>query len=145
MESLRTGLSDGDMRGTLTDTKAFMKACSGDIVLVVTPATATPAATTEAWSQVVTATLKTADGEVHKWYSGPVTIAVSKSSSGGTAAISPTAGAKYMTDGVFSFTLSGTGTWAQNDTATATVTAVAQQGLLGLAISATTCVVTFGA
>ena len=145
MESLRAGLGMCSVNGDKAEVQSFLKACSGDIVLVVSPATATPAATTAAWSIPVTATLKTADGAVHKWYSGPITLAVSKSSSGGTATISPAAGAHYATDGVLSATLSGSGTWAQNDTATLTATCVAQQGLLNVAISATTCVVTFGA
>ena len=144
LESLRTGLMNGDMLGILTDTKAFLKACSGDIVLKCSPATYSIPATAAAWSRAVQVRLETADGELHKWYSGPVTIAVGDTSSAGTAAISPTAGAYYMTDGVLDVTLSGAAAaWLAADTATLTATAVAQQGLLNVAITAKTCVVTF--
>jgi len=147
MQSLRTGLMSGDMEGNLTDTKAFLKACCGDIVLKVTPATYAPAATAAAWTKTVLVTLETADGERHKWYSGPVTLAVGDTSSAGTASISPTAGAKYMTDGALSVTISGdAAAWLQNDTATLTVTVVEGPGLAaGKAIGATTCILTFGA
>lgn len=146
MESLRSGLGMMSMNGDVTEVQSFIKACSGDIVLKVTPATSTLAARTTAWSLPIVVSLETADGDVHKWYSGPVTLAVSKSSSAGTATISPAAGAHYMTDGVLNATLSGdAAAWLENDTATLTATAVAQQGLLNKAISATTCVVTFGA
>lgn len=144
MESLRTGLCEGDMRGTLTDTKAFLKACSGDIVLKVTPATAVPKPTSAAWTQVVNVTLETADGEQHKWYSGPVTLAIADTSTAGTATIAPAAGARYMTDGLLAVTISGNAAaWLNSETVTLTATAVAQQGLLNVAISATTCVLTF--
>jgi hypothetical protein len=146
MEQLRTDMFTGGMTGTPADMKAFIKALSGDIVLKVTPATATPAPTVAAWSQACKVTLETADGELHKWYSGPVTIAVGDTSTAGTAAISPTAGAHYMTDGVLNVTLSGAAAaWLATETATLTATTVAQQGLLNKAISATTCVVTFTA
>jgi hypothetical protein len=144
MEQLRTDMCTGGMTGTIADMKAFMKALSGDIVLKVTPATATPAPTSAAWSQSVVVSLETADGERHKWYSGPVTLAVADTSTAGTAAISPAAGAHYMTDGALTVTLSGNAAaWLNAETATLTATAVAQQGLLNVAISATTCVLTF--
>ena len=146
IESLRAGLFSGEMGGELTAIKAFLKAQSGDIVLKVTPATATPAPTAAAWSQTVVVSLETADGERHTWYNGHVTIAVGDTSTAGTAAILPTAGAHYMTDGVLNVTLSGAAAaWLATETATLTATTVAQQGLLNVAISATTCVVTFTA
>lgn len=144
MESVRAGLATGAMKGELTDIKALLKAMSGDIVLKVTPATATPAPTSAAWSQTVLVTLETADGERHTWYNGPITLAVADTSTAGTAAISPAAGAHYMTDGALSVTLSGAAAaWLNGETATLTATAVAQQGLLNVAIGATTCVLTF--
>jgi hypothetical protein len=143
MESLRTGLANGGMTGELTNIKALFKALSGDIVVKCTPATATPAPTSAAWSQVVSVALETADGERHTWYSGPITLAVADTSTAGTAAISPAAGAHLMTDGVLSVTLSGAAAaWLNAETATLTASLVAQQGLAGLAASGT-CVVTF--
>ena len=147
LESLRSGLGMLSVNGDVAEVKSFLKACCGDVVLVVSPATSTPAATAAAWSLPITVSLKTADGAVHKWYSGPVTLAVSKSSSAGTATISPAAGAHYMTDGVLNVTLSGNAAaWLQNDTATLTATIVNAPGVAGgKASAATTCVVTFGA
>jgi hypothetical protein len=143
METVRTGLFTGSMSGDVTDVQALIKAFCGDVVLKCTPATYAPAPTSSAWSQQVVVTLETADGELHKWYSGPVTLAIADTSSAGTATISPAAGAHYMTDGALTVTVSGgAAAWLNTETVTLTASLVAAQGLAGLAASKT-CVITF--
>ena len=152
MESLRTGLMQGDMLGTLTDTKAWMKAMSGDIVLKCTPATATPAPTAAAWSTPVVITLETADGERHKWFSGKLALAIADTSTAGTAAISPTATAPHMVDGAYTVNITGdAAAWLNSETVTLTVNVADQDpgggttdySVLGYAVAAKTCVLTF--
>ncbi len=130
----------------------FMKAQSGDIVLKVTPATTTPAPTAAAWTQAVVITLETADGEVHEWYNGTVTIAIGDTSTAGTASISPTAGATYMNNGSLTVTISGNAAaWLNSETATLTVSATDQDpaggttdlSICGWAVASKTCVITF--
>lgn len=143
MEEVRTGLFTGSMSGDVTDVQALIKAFCGDVVLKCTPATYAPTPTSSAWSQQVVVTLETADGELHKWYSGPVTLAIADTSTAGTATISPAAGAHYMTDGTLTVTVSGNAAaWLNTETVTLTASLVAAQGLAGLAASKT-CVITF--
>jgi hypothetical protein len=152
MESLRTGFAEGDMRGTLTDTKAFMKALSGDIVLKCTPATATPAPTAAAWSTPVVITLETADGELHKWFSGKLLLAIADTSTAGTASIDPTGTSPYMVDGSYTVNIKGDAAeWLNAETATLTVNVADQDpgggttdySVLGYAVAAKTTVLTF--
>lgn len=148
MEDIRTGLESGGMRGEKGDIKALFKALSGDIALKCTPATATPAPTAAAWTQAVVVSLETADGERHKWYSGPVTLAIADTSSSGTATISPAAGASYMTDGALTVTISGNAAaWLNSETVTLTASIAAQHtgdtAILGYVVANKTCVLTF--
>ena len=147
LESLRAGLAQGDMQGVIADTKAFLKAHSGDFVIKCTPATVAKAATNLAWTQEVVITLETNDGELHKWYNGNITLAVADTATG-TAAINPAAGARAMTNGSLTVTLSGdagSSYWAAASTATLTASATANNpGLVqGSLIANATCVVTF--
>ena len=128
-----------------------MKALSGDIVLAVTPATATQAATTAAWEKEVTIKLQTADGEVHKWFSGKLALAIADTSTAGTASIDPTATAPYMVNGEYTVKIKGSAAaWLATETATLTVNVGDQDpsggttdyGVLGYAVAAKTCVVT---
>lgn len=129
------GMSDWLLNGKTTNTadsvtngydtfKAFMKAQSGDYVLVCSPSTASPSAAAladEAISYVVDVTLQTADGEVHSWYNGPVKIAIADDDTP-NATISPTAGNQYMTDGHLSVTVTlPKATWTPGKKATLTV------------------------
>ena len=152
MESQRTGFMNGDMLGTLADTKAFFKAMSGDIVLKCTPATATPAPTAAAWSTPVVITLETADGERHKWFSGKLLLAIADTSSAGTASIDPTATGPYMVDGAYTVNIKGNAAaWLNAETATLTVNVADQDpaggttdySVLGYAVAAKTAVLTF--
>jgi hypothetical protein len=68
-------------------------------------------------------TLQTTDGFTHDSYDGPVTLAVATTSSGGTVAISPTAGAKNMASGVLGVTITGSGTWSTGTKQVTTATA----------------------
>lgn len=144
MEALRSQLLNGD--GNINVTQSFIKALSGDLKLVCTPATVSKAATSSAWTQTVVVTLTTNNGEPCSWYNGNVTLSVADTSSAGTAAISPAAGARPMTDGSLTVTLSGdAAAWLAADTATLTVAPTANNPgvVAGSLIANATCVVTF--
>lgn len=152
MEDLRRFLNNGG--GDIGDYKAFMKALSGDIVLKCTPATATPAPTTAAWEQSVLITLETADGELHKWFNGKLALAIADTSTAGTASIDPTSTAPYMVDGAYTVKIKGNAAaWLATETATLTVNVADQdpdgtatdKSVLGYAVAAKTCVLTFTA
>lgn len=152
LESLRSGLGMLSMNGDVTEVKAFLKALSGDIVLKCTPATATPAPTSAAWSTPVLITLETADGERHKWFSGKLALAIADTSSAGTASIDPTSTAPYMVDGAYTVNIKGNAAaWLNAETATLTVNVADQDpaagtsdySVLGYAVAAKTAVLTF--
>ena len=154
MESIRSGLASCAMKGELTDIKALFKALSGDIVLKCTPATDTPDPTAAAWTQDVLITLETADGERHKWFNGKLLLAIADTSTAGTASISPTETAPYMVDGAYTVTIAGDAAdWLNTETATLTVNVADQDpaggttdySVLGYAVAAKTCVLTFTA
>ncbi len=144
-EELRQGLLNGAC--DIGVVKSFVKALSGDLKLVCTPATVAKTATSEAWTQDAVVTLETNDGEPCTWYNGNITLAVADTGTG-TASISPAAGAHAMTDGALTVTLSGdagTSYWANTQTATLTASVTANNpGLVqGSLIASATSVVTF--
>jgi hypothetical protein len=144
-ESLRTYLLNGS--GSRTQWDAFIKAVWGDIKLNCSPATATPAPTSEAWTQTVTVTATTNDGELIP-YSGAVTLAIGDTSTAGTASITPSAGAVAMTDGSLTVTIAGDAAdWLNTETATLTVSPTANNAGIfhGSTIANATCVITFTA
>lgn len=119
------------------------KAMSGDLVFVVTPATAAPAPTSEAWAQAIEVELQTAAGENHEWFNDTITtaIAASDDSSAGTASMGSTT--LTFVNGRATASLEGDAkSWADTETATATV---AQQTILGYTVASKTCVLTFTA
>ena len=106
------------------------KAMSGDIALKCTPATlgSSAAAVTAAiagaalkFTRTVVVTLETAAGDVHTWFSGTRDIAVARTGSG-TIAIAAAATAATFVNGSASVVMEYTGTWADTNTATLTVT-----------------------
>lgn len=108
--------------GDRADWDAFIKAHSGDIVFT-SIADTTIAAGSTAWSKQVIVQLATADGEVHKWFQGQVTLSVADTSAAGAASISPT-GAQNMVDGQIAVTLSGSAAaWVVGETVTLSVAA----------------------
>jgi hypothetical protein len=126
--------------GDRADWDAFVKAHSGDMVFLCTPAAPTVKATSSGWSLPVTVQLATADGEVHKWFQGPITLAIADTSAAGTASITPAAGAHNMVDGELSVTISGdAAAWLAAETATLSISSIT---VIGYTVPAKTCVVT---
>lgn len=136
--------------GDVAGVTAFLKAHSGDIQLEVVVPDTTPAPTTDAWSQTMTVRLQTADGEVHTWYNGPVTLAIADTG-GGTATIVPAAGAHNMVGGELDVVVAGeANTWANGEAVTLTASIGDQdssgdtdKAILGYAIADHTGVITF--
>lgn len=125
--------------GDRADWDAFIKAHTGDMVFLITPSSATVKATSSGWEVDATVQLVTAQGEVHKWYQGPITLAIADTSAAGTASIVPV-GANNMVDGVLSVKITGNvAAWLAGETATLTVS---QATILGYAVTQKTCVVT---
>lgn len=143
-EAVRSGLLNGD--GDVANVKAFLAAMSGDIVIKCTPATKNKTATSAAWEETIVVTLETNAGVRHSWYNGNITLAVGDTSTAGTAAISPAAGARQMTDGALTVTLSGAAaSWLATETATLTASVTSNNpGLVaGSLIANATSVITF--
>lgn len=65
------------------------KALSGDIVMVISPATVAPAPTSEAWTREVLITIESADGELHDWLTASYStkLSIADTSVAGTASI----------------------------------------------------------
>jgi len=98
------------------------KALNGDMVLEVTPATLGSSAATIA-TRDVTVKLLDADGNAHSWFNGTFAIAVDDVTDGdGTSAIEDSATTVTMVEGVGTFTIEYSDTWAEADTETLTVT-----------------------
>ena len=121
----------------------FAKALSGDMVLVVVPATATPAPTSATWTQDFYVELQTAAGEVHSWFNKAVGSGhgVGQSTSGGGTVSAAPATTTTFTNGIAKITMTGTThVWSNGDTATLTV---AQLVVLGYTLTQKTGVLTF--
>jgi hypothetical protein len=117
------------------------KALSGDMVLVVTPATDAPAPTNAAWTRDFYVELQTAAGEVHSWFNKAVASGHSVGDNGGgTASVLPATTTTFV-NGIAKIVMSGNAAvWANGETATLTV---AQLVVLGYTLAQKTGVLTF--
>lgn len=121
------------------------KAMSGDITLVLTPATpgssaakvaAAIAGTAGKFVRTVTFELKDAAGNVHTWFNGDISLSITETTAGdGVAAIAGSATKVSLVEGVGSIDIEYTGTWAAADTSTLTTT---QRDIAGVTITAKT-------
>ena len=120
----------------------ILKGIAGDLVFVCSPSTKTVAhASMNATTISCVVSLQDANGGNHQWYNGPVTLAIATNSVGGVPAISPAAGAQYMTDGQLVVSITGTGTWLAADTITLTVSKVSTVPIC-TSVANATCLVT---
>jgi hypothetical protein len=106
-------------------------AMSLDIALSATPATlgssaaavnAAIAGAEEKFTREVIVKLTNTEGDTHSWYTGTFAIAVAKSSTSGVVAIADEATTVDIINGIGTVVLEYTGTWAEADTTTLTVT-----------------------
>ncbi len=106
------------------------RAMAGEIALVVSPATlgSSAADVNEAidadgkFVRRVKVELKaSADGDVHQWFTGSFSAAVAKTGNG-AAAIAGGGGRVELENGVGYVDIEYTGTWAEDDTCTLTIT-----------------------
>lgn len=113
------------------------KALSGDMVLVLSPATlgSSAAAVNAAigganakFTRDVVIELQAANGDVHTWFDGTFAIAATKTSVAGVIAIAGALTVATFVNGRTTITLEYTGTWAAADTATLTVTGSTKLG-----------------
>ena len=121
------------------------KALSGDITLVLTPATpgssaakvaAAIAGTAEKFVRTVGFAVKDATGNVHTWFNGDITISIAETTAGdGVSAIADSATTVSLVEGVGNIDIEYTGTWAAADTCTLTTT---QRDISGVTIAAKT-------
>jgi len=119
------------------------KAMMGDMTLVVSPATATPAPTAAAWTQDVKVQLQDANGNLHSWFTKAVTsgVSIADTSAAGTAAIASTTLSFEGGEAVFAIT-GDAASWLDTETATATI---AEMTIMGNTVAEKTCVLTFTA
>lgn len=106
-------------------------AMSLDIALSATPATlgssaaavnAAIAGAEKKFTREVIVKLTNTEGDTHSWYTGTFAIAVAKSSTSGVVAIADEATTVDIINGIGTVVLEYTGTWAEADTTTLTVT-----------------------
>ncbi|MBW1853102.1 MAG: hypothetical protein JRJ00_00215 [Deltaproteobacteria bacterium] len=116
------------------------KAMSGDMVIVITPETVTPAPTAAAWTRNVKISLQSAAGEVHTWANlSEATILSIADDGGGTASIVTTT--ITLVNGEVVVVVSGTAaTWANTETDTLTV---GNMTIMGYTVTGGTSVETF--
>ncbi len=144
MYNLSLGTNGKNKNVSLYELEQLIKACSGDMQFSVSPATATPAPTSEAWSQEVEITLTDSEGNVHTWYNGPIKLAIGDTSSAGTASIDPTSTTPSMTNGKYTVAIEGDAeSWLNEETATLTVSDPDTDAIMGIAVADATCVLTF--
>jgi len=121
------------------------KALSGDIALVLTPATpgssaakvaTAVAGAAEKFIRTVEFAVKDAAGNVHTWFNGDITIGIAETTAGdGVSAIAGSATVVNLVEGVGNIDIEYTGTWAAADTCTLTTT---QRDIAGVTIAAKT-------
>lgn len=110
--------------------RSVEKGLSGDVVLACNPSTcgssaeAVAAAITadEKFVRTVEVTLKDSAGNLHEWFNGSFSVAVTKSSTSGLAALDEGVSTVKLVNGVGKVNINYTGTWAAEDTCTLTVT-----------------------
>lgn len=106
------------------------KALAGDIVMVIDPETAGTSATTEDFTRNVVISIETAAGEIHEWVNASfaTTLAIAEVTAGdGVASIVSTT--LTLVEGKATVVVSGTGTWAADDTNTLTVSNITLGGV----------------
>lgn len=123
------------------------KALSGDVTLVLTPATlgssaakvaAAIAGTAEKFVRTIEFAVKDAAGNIHTWFNGDIALTIAETTAGtGVAAIADSATKVSLVEGVGSVDIEYTGVWAAADTSTLTTT---QRDIAGVTITAKTSV-----
>jgi hypothetical protein len=98
------------------------KFLSGDIDSAVDGVTAdVTGATDGATTQTFEISLVDSSGNVYEFYNGPIKLAISDTSTNGTAAIDPTSTTPDMTNGKYTVSITFGGTWVNGETATLTI------------------------
>lgn len=118
-------------------------AIQGDMVLSISPATAAPVPTSEAWTRDVVITLKNAAGDVHEWcdMAFATTLSIADTSSAGTASIASTT--LTLVNGVATVTVTGDAAdWLDTEADTLTV---GNLTIMGYTVTGGTSVETFTA
>jgi hypothetical protein len=119
----------------------YAKAMSGDMVMVISPATVTGVAASGAWTRKVLVSIKSASGEVHQWLNAAyaTTVSVSDASALGTATIASTT--LTIVNGFASITVTGSNhAWVAAETDTLTIGNIT---VLGKTVTGGTSVETF--
>jgi len=105
-------------------------ALSGDMVLSISPATVTRAATAAAFTRTVEVALKTAAGKVHDWCNLALTtkVSVADASDAGEATIASTT--LTLVKGKASIVVTGSeAAWLEDDTNTLTIATLSINGM----------------
>jgi len=101
---------------------AMANGLNGDLLLRITPATNTKAATAAAWTEKIKVELVDSDGRVHTWFNKTLTskVTVADTSTAGTASVG--SANLVFVNGEATVTLSGNAAaWLAGDTATVTI------------------------
>jgi len=119
----------------------YEEAMQGDIVMTITPATATPSPTSAAWTRDVVVTIENAAGDTHDWLNGAytTTVSVGNTSTAGTASITSTT--LTLVNGTATIEVSGdAAAWLNTETDTLTI---GNLSIMGYTVTGGTSVDTF--
>lgn len=133
-------MNPGQIGVAIEDRYLTQRAMCGDMVLVISPTSVTPAPRTTLWTRNVTVTLKDSDGNTHRWFTGAFAQVLSIADAGGGTATIATS-TIYFVNGVATVTISGdAATWANAETDTLTISDIS---ILGYVLAGGTSVETF--
>lgn len=143
VKTVSPSINASDMR-LIRKPRLVEEAIMGDMVMVITPTTATPAPTTEAWEYEVEVAIKDASGNVHTWLTKDfaTSVAITDDSDAGVASVDgETPTTLSLVNGKATITIKGTkAAWLNAETVTLTLSNLT---IAGYTVTGGTCVLTF--
>lgn len=143
VKTVSPSINASDMR-LIRKPRLVEEAIMGDMVMVITPTTDTPAPTTEAWEYEVEVAIKDASGNVHTWLTKDfaTSVAITDDSDAGVASVDgETPTTLSLVNGKATITIKGTkAAWLNAETVTLTLSNLT---IAGYTVTGGTCVLTF--
>lgn len=143
VKTVSPSINASDMR-LIRKPRLVEEAIMGDMVMVITPTTDTPAPTAEAWEYEVEVAIKDASGNVHTWLTKDfaTSVAITDDSAAGVASVDgETPTTLSLVNGKATITIKGTeAAWLNAETVTLTLSNLT---IAGYTVTGGTCVLTF--
>lgn len=143
VKTVSPSINASDMR-LIRKPRLVEEAIMGDMVMVITPTTDTPAPTAKAWEYEVEVAIKDASGNVHTWLTKDfaTSVAITDDSAAGVASVDgETPTTLSLVNGKATITIKGTkAAWLNAETVTLTLSNLT---IAGYTVTGGTCVLTF--